>query len=902
LFFDTEHLDLPNVERLIPFRIGQKEIPRQFSIQCRHPHQSLKQAGFIGARVYFIHDPITVPRLMLWYRHQSGKCIAQLQIIEAISDESGDSEFVVTLNIVSALDQGQFATTTNSRAEQFGSESVQITQMIGGSVEELLQRHGTKFELTNAAPIMNNDAVEQVAEAWLGELTDTLLQENVFRPRQANHFDGQLIGSRHDADDQDSYEEPVTVADLASSTNSTIVDSAHQRVSNPYDPVTQTGTPFRTDGLVKLDDRHRKILSEIELIQSKKSSALSSLLLLGVSIAVFIGAGFLAWNLRFVLLLIPILLFHELGHFVAMRFFKYKNVKMFFIPLLGAAVSGRSFNVDGWKKVIVSLAGPLPGLLLSIPLAIAAAYFNIPILREATLLTIVLNLFNLIPFVPLDGGWVMHALLFCRHPWLDAIFRITAGVGLILGGILLGSIFLGVFGAFMMLGIPLIFQNSKIARSLRDRHVPSKSKDEQSIPAETAKLIIDELPTTGPQAHPKHAAQSTLQIFEIINTRPPGIGASIGLTALYLASWMAGIAAILILLAGHTFHNFAAGNSSPAIAVSASEIQRANQLNTQDFESLGLLIGVFENEDDAKSTFEQVKPSQLPVALFGRSVWAAYDSSDEKKFAEPLFQIENRATKTFPTDPGDHAMISITCVAPDEATAKKLKLGLEVYFDHGSPGYAIEPWANERPLTEAQIKSRETLQRILEVQPDLRNDPQMVKQREFLNGELEKELNEEEYEKLFDDDAVVQNRIRAEFFSRLKSESDWDEKLIDAFLHEPTIDVQTDQWTDEDHKAQVQLERDHRLAIARMLGQLPLDPITNEPTITDAKLAAAGGSIRTQGSELKMNFMTFNQPIDAVPVMIRWLSDNGCTEFEIQSGFSVSMLFGNHSLEETTEE
>ena len=35
-----------------------------------------------------------------------------------------------------------------------------------------------------------------------------------------------------------------------------------------------------------------------------------------------------------------------------MRLFRYSNVKMFFIPLLGAAVSGRHYNVPGWKKVV----------------------------------------------------------------------------------------------------------------------------------------------------------------------------------------------------------------------------------------------------------------------------------------------------------------------------------------------------------------------------------------------------------------------------------------------------------------------------------------------------------------------------------------------------------------------
>jgi len=42
---------------------------------------------------------------------------------------------------------------------------------------------------------------------------------------------------------------------------------------------------------------------------------------------------------------------------------------MFFVPLLGAAVMGRHYNVKGWQKAVVSLAGPVPGILVGLGLA-----------------------------------------------------------------------------------------------------------------------------------------------------------------------------------------------------------------------------------------------------------------------------------------------------------------------------------------------------------------------------------------------------------------------------------------------------------------------------------------------------------------------------------------------------
>ena len=88
-----------------------------------------------------------------------------------------------------------------------------------------------------------------------------------------------------------------------------------------------------------------------------------------------------------------------------MRIFGYRNLRMFFIPLFGAAVSGQNFNVAGWKKALVSLAGPVPGILIGTAMAIVALRVDQPWMEKAAMLAVVVNSINLLPFVPLDGGW-----------------------------------------------------------------------------------------------------------------------------------------------------------------------------------------------------------------------------------------------------------------------------------------------------------------------------------------------------------------------------------------------------------------------------------------------------------------------------------------------------------------
>src|SRR5688500_17973675 len=100
------------------------------------------------------------------------------------------------------------------------------------------------------------------------------------------------------------------------------------------------------------------------------------------------------------LLITAIVIFHELGHFFAMKYYRYSDLGIFFIPLLGAYVSGTKRKVSQKQSAIILLAGPLPGIILGIILYLADQnssgmyLFDISVSRIALLL-IILNLINL---------------------------------------------------------------------------------------------------------------------------------------------------------------------------------------------------------------------------------------------------------------------------------------------------------------------------------------------------------------------------------------------------------------------------------------------------------------------------------------------------------------------------
>jgi len=139
------------------------------------------------------------------------------------------------------------------------------------------------------------------------------------------------------------------------------------------------------------------------------------------------AASLLLWgstiNWQAGLALLVILLLHEGGHALAMRAFGYRDLTMFFIPFIGAVVTGTPRPLPAWKQAVVLLAGPVPGMLIGLAMLLwwtpPLSGFDWP--RAATL-AVAVNLFNLLPVTPLDGGRLVELSLFSRWPRLRLVF------------------------------------------------------------------------------------------------------------------------------------------------------------------------------------------------------------------------------------------------------------------------------------------------------------------------------------------------------------------------------------------------------------------------------------------------------------------------------------------------
>ena len=154
-----------------------------------------------------------------------------------------------------------------------------------------------------------------------------------------------------------------------------------------------------------------------------EDTALSAVLKTGGSMLVsilvyavlFSGGGSLLWGLLFATGFVVMILVHELGHVAAMRYYGLSASPPIFIPFLGAMIRLRQQPADAKVEAVVGIGGPLAGTVGA--LACYAVYLGLPdgtgikqLVHVLALFGFFLNLFNLLPVPPLDGGRITAAL------------------------------------------------------------------------------------------------------------------------------------------------------------------------------------------------------------------------------------------------------------------------------------------------------------------------------------------------------------------------------------------------------------------------------------------------------------------------------------------------------------
>jgi Zn-dependent protease len=140
---------------------------------------------------------------------------------------------------------------------------------------------------------------------------------------------------------------------------------------------------------------------------------LKSVVFLG-SAAVSIFAYAQLWGWKYAVGFVVLLLLHELGHVVALRLRGIHTGALVFVPLLGAFTSWSAVPRSAYEDAETALAGPVAGTVGALAVGYVAHQDGSGLLMSLAFTGLLLNLFNLAPVRPLDGGKITGLL----YPWI----------------------------------------------------------------------------------------------------------------------------------------------------------------------------------------------------------------------------------------------------------------------------------------------------------------------------------------------------------------------------------------------------------------------------------------------------------------------------------------------------
>src|SRR5579871_4994234 len=143
--------------------------------------------------------------------------------------------------------------------------------------------------------------------------------------------------------------------------------------------------------------------------------------LLSLAVSFITYAWLFGW--QFGIGIIVLLFIHEIGHYIIIRAKGLPASLPVFIPLIGAYVAMRRMPVSVRDEAEIALAGPAAGALSGIACYLLFLWTQVPILLPLAWFAFFLNLLNLVPVAPLDGGRIVGAI--SRWIWVAGLVLVA---------------------------------------------------------------------------------------------------------------------------------------------------------------------------------------------------------------------------------------------------------------------------------------------------------------------------------------------------------------------------------------------------------------------------------------------------------------------------------------------
>lgn len=196
-------------------------------------------------------------------------------------------------------------------------------------------------------------------------------------------------------------------------------------------------------------------LAALSKIGLKLMGALGKLLKLvkflkfGLAAATFVTYSYL-FTWKFALLLMVAIGWHESGHVWAMKKLGFKTKGFYFLPFLGGAAIQESAYTAYSENVFVAIMDPVWGLILAVISLLFYYSTGNPLFAAAASWMSFLNLFNLFPINPLDGGQIVRSIGFSIHKTLGFIILLLSLFACVILAYRMNA---GLFGFLLAIGI-----------------------------------------------------------------------------------------------------------------------------------------------------------------------------------------------------------------------------------------------------------------------------------------------------------------------------------------------------------------------------------------------------------------------------------------------------------------
>jgi Zn-dependent protease len=841
--------DDPNVDLTTPFVV--ESLPAEVESRFQPLIAELAALGFTEPIYHLINDGGSRTTIY-WatFRHLSGKSFARIH--SRTWQQAARANRGLFPIFFTPFADNTFLVTSAGKPDMATPPSIQIEHRRGASTSKLWAAHQQRLETFGARKtiiqIATREDLLSISERYHFLIRDFHLSRGVFRQRTSSE------------------------------------QSQVQAFSAAVEQAKAGGHEYP------------EVLAELERLQEKKAGWSNALWVLAGSFVVFLAAGAAKWDWKFTLWIIPILLFHEAGHWIAMRLCNYRNLRMFFIPFFGAAVTGQHWNVPGWKKALVSLAGPVPGIVVGVVAGIAALILQQPWLNYAALLLLFVNGFNLLPVLPLDGGHILQDTLFCRNRWLDGIFRIAAIIGLVAIGFLLGAKILPYLAIPMALALPIAFKLGKVTDQMRQLGLPEPISTEDRVPPATAQAIIKAVKGAFSEKlnlSNKALAQHTLTIFERLNARPPSALATTCLVLLQGGAFVtAAVVGILLIVGGDGgLRRFAlAASRQPQHHLEVGDVESRNSSSPSVALPRNLIVATLKNREAAKVAYSDIVKShpEAPIQRVGDSIFVQVPVSDDAAREKWFDALQHYSTNTFVAISNAPVSAFVSCIAPDKQAGTNLTRQLGNYLVTASQMHLIAPWSPEAQKTDfaTYLRTREQWASIQEQMEQL----------------TVSSFSEAHYEKI---DAAIRRGAMAEA-QRLQKEQSKKEEEVQAQAKEGLMHQSGSKFDG----SLVQLYAkmylsgltnivERKSLLRELAGKLGEVPYTgSHPAVGADRYGVTSGYASQQGLLLQLSMISFYEPADGLPALAQWLSKFGCRQIRYDLYGPRSLNFNDYEEEE----